>query len=72
MTAGAVPAPERGIDVQVVEAGPDGRRLAELAADVDAGLLTLRLAATFPLAEAAAAHRRRAEGGLRGGVVLLP
>lgn len=50
----------------------DGPRLAELSALADAGRLTPRVAATLPLAEVAAAHRRVAAGGLRGRIVLQP
>ncbi len=50
----------------------DGPALAELAALADAGQLTPRVAATLPLEEVAAAHRRVAEGGLRGRIVLIP
>lgn len=64
------PPPIRGTRVYVQEVFADGARLAELAAMVDAGLLTLRVAARYPLAEARAAHARFAAGGLRGRVVL--
>jgi NADPH:quinone reductase-like Zn-dependent oxidoreductase len=50
----------------------DGARLAELAALVDAGRLTLRVADTLPLTDAAAAHERLAAGGVRGRLVLVP
>jgi NADPH2:quinone reductase len=69
-TAPAVPAAERGIEVRRVETVPDGTRLAELAADLAAGRLTARVAATFPLARAAEAHRRAGTRGQRGKVVL--
>ncbi|MDX6315879.1 MAG: hypothetical protein QOF44_5343, partial [Streptomyces sp.] len=36
------------------------------------GALTLRVARTYPLEEAAQAHGRLAEGGLRGRLVLTP
>ena len=47
-------------------------RLGELAALVDAGRLTLRVAGTYPLADVAAAQERLAAGGLRGRLVLEP
>jgi NADPH:quinone reductase-like Zn-dependent oxidoreductase len=50
----------------------DGARLAELVGLVEAGTLTLRVAETFPLEKAAAAHQRLTEGPLRGRLVLLP
>ncbi|MFJ5213595.1 NADP-dependent oxidoreductase [Streptomyces sp. NPDC088354] len=69
---GAVPAAERGIRVAAVQVRPDGARLAELVALADRGVLTTRVADTYPLADAAKAHARLAEGGLRGRLVLVP
>jgi NADPH:quinone reductase len=46
--------------------------VAAAAALAEAGRLTLRVAATYPLEEAAAAHERLARGGLRGRLVLVP
>ncbi|MEU6340120.1 NADP-dependent oxidoreductase [Streptomyces sp. NPDC046977] len=68
----AVPAAGHGIRVAAVQVRPDGARLAELAALVDRGVLTTRVADTYPLEEAAKAHARLAEGGLRGRLVLVP
>ncbi|WP_329208541.1 NADP-dependent oxidoreductase [Streptomyces sp. NBC_00683] len=62
----------RGIRVQVVEVAADGNRLAELVKLVDAGVLTPRVARTYPLEEATDAYRRLAEGGVRGRLVLVP
>ncbi|NES15729.1 MULTISPECIES: NADP-dependent oxidoreductase [Micromonospora] len=62
----------RGTRVVVQEVYADGARLAELAALVDAGRLTLRVADVLPLAEVATAHERLAAGGLRGRLVLVP
>ncbi len=62
----------RGVRALVVEVRADGARLAELGALVDAGALTLRVAETYGLDDAAAAHARLAEGGVRGRVVLVP
>lgn len=67
----AEPAPVRGIRVGTAHAHADAAQLADLVKLVEAGRLTLRTAATYPLAEAAAAHRRLAEGGLRGRLVLV-
>ncbi|QKG23919.1 NADP-dependent oxidoreductase [Actinomadura verrucosospora] len=66
----AVPVPLRGIAVHNVWIKADGARLEELSALVDAGRLTLRVAGTFPLAEAVKAHERLEAGGLRGRLVL--
>lgn len=50
----------------------DGPQLATLSALASAGRLTLRVAGTLPLEEAAQAHARLEAGGLRGKLVLLP
>ena len=62
----------RGTRVVVQEVSADGARLAELSALVDAGALTLRVAKTFRLREAVAAHELAEAGGSRGRVVLMP
>lgn len=49
---------------------PDGARLRELAAVIDAGNLTVEIADVLPLAEAAEAHRRSESGRTRGKLVL--
>ncbi|MFI6490519.1 NADP-dependent oxidoreductase [Streptomyces sp. NPDC050564] len=69
---GAHPASVRGVRTGSVEVAADGARLAELAALVDQGVLTLRVAETYALDAAAKAHARLAEGGLRGRLVLQP
>ncbi|WP_406443318.1 NADP-dependent oxidoreductase [Streptomyces sp. NBC_01613] len=68
----AAPASVRGVRTGAVEVSADGARLAELAALVDEGVLTLRVAETYALDEAAKAHARLAEGGVRGRLVLVP
>ncbi|MDX3733409.1 NADP-dependent oxidoreductase [Streptomyces caniscabiei] len=50
----------------------DAGRLAKLAAYAGAGLISLRVAKTYPLERIADAHRALAEGGLRGRIVLVP
>jgi NADPH:quinone reductase-like Zn-dependent oxidoreductase len=64
---------ERGIRVHPVMVRDhlhDGVALARLVELVVAGRLTLRVAATYPAAEAADAHRRLEAGGTRGRLVL--
>jgi len=68
----SLPAPGRGIRRRVVLSAGDGARLSTLADHAAAGRLTLRVAQTYPLAEARRAHQRLAAGGLRGKIVLLP
>jgi NADPH:quinone reductase-like Zn-dependent oxidoreductase len=48
----------------------EASKLDELREAVEKGVLTLRVAATFPAAEAAEAHRRLEAGGVRGRLVL--
>ncbi|MEU9441948.1 NADP-dependent oxidoreductase [Streptomyces sp. NPDC048304] len=69
---GALPEAERGVRTANVWVRPDGARLAELVRLVDEGVLTLRVAETYALQEAAKAHARLAEGGLRGRLVIVP
>ncbi|WP_433791356.1 NADP-dependent oxidoreductase [Actinoplanes sp. CA-252034] len=66
------PEPVRGIRTFALEVLPDGARLARLVSLVDSGDLPLRVAGVHTFADAAAAHTRLAEGGVRGGVVLVP
>ncbi|MQY20431.1 NADP-dependent oxidoreductase [Nocardia macrotermitis] len=64
---------ERGIDVHyvmVLDRVHDSAGLAELSRLASVGVLTLRVAQTFPATEAAEAHRRLEAGGLRGRIVL--
>lgn len=72
LVAPFAPPPLRATRVVVQEVFADGARLAELAALVDAGQLTLRVAQALPLADVAVAHQRLADGGQRGRLVLLP
>jgi NADPH2:quinone reductase len=60
------------VTVTVIDVQPDGHRLAELRAAVDAGALTPRLVHAYPFAQVAEAHRRQAKGGIRGRLVLVP
>ncbi|MEU2033222.1 NADP-dependent oxidoreductase [Nocardia amamiensis] len=68
----ATPVPLRGIDVRTVLVRADRRQLDDLVTRVDTGRLTLRVAETYPLTAADAAHKRLAAGGVRGRLVLLP
>jgi NADPH:quinone reductase len=64
---------DRGISavfVNVRERVTDHDAIVRLGQQVSSGLLAMRVAATFPAEEAAAAHRRFAEGGLRGRLIL--
>ena len=50
----------------------DPERLAKLAAYAGTGLVSLRVAKTYPLDQVADAHRELAAGGLRGRIILVP
>jgi len=67
-----LPAPERGVAVRHTAAGPEPTRLARLSALAEVGVLTPRVARTYPLSQAAEAHAQLARGGLRGRIVLVP
>ncbi|ANP48726.1 NADPH:quinone reductase-like Zn-dependent oxidoreductase [Streptomyces griseochromogenes] len=69
---GRQPASVRGVRTTSVQVGADGARLAELVRLVDEGVLSLRVAETYGLADAAKAHARLAAGGVRGRLVLVP
>lgn len=62
----------RGVRQQLVLVQLNQPMLAELVADVAAGRLRTRVAATVPLSQAAAAHRMLESGGVRGKIVLIP
>ncbi|MEU0334013.1 NADP-dependent oxidoreductase [Streptomyces sp. NPDC006193] len=69
---GAHPEPVRGVRTGAVAVTADGAQLAELVRLVDAGVLTLRVAETYPLEKAAEAHARLDGGGVRGRLVIVP
>ncbi|MFE9189559.1 NADP-dependent oxidoreductase [Micromonospora sp. NPDC007208] len=66
------PEPVRGIRTLALEVLPDGTRLGELVKLVTSGDIPLRVADVYPFADAATAHERLAQGGVRGGVVIVP
>ncbi len=72
VTDPAEPAAERGITVQTVHVRSNRPQLISLVESVDRGALTLRVAEVYPLADLATAHKRLAEGGVRGRLVVTP
>ncbi|MEC3953458.1 NADP-dependent oxidoreductase [Nocardia sp. CDC153] len=72
VVGGAEPVGLRGIRVANTWIRADGPRLTALAALIDAGRLTPRVAETLPLEQVPDAHRRLAAGSLRGRQVLVP
>ena len=67
---GHAEAAERGITVSATQVRSNGAQLAELAELLEAGTLRAAIDSTFPLAEAAQAHARAAEGHIQGKIVL--
>lgn len=67
---GDPPTPERGITVADIYVRGDGARLAELVAALADETLSLHVAATLPLAEAATALRDAVTGRSKGANVL--
>ncbi|MGI3780701.1 MAG: NADP-dependent oxidoreductase, partial [Janthinobacterium lividum] len=63
-------AAERDITVSGTQVLSDGSQLAELGRLLQAGDVQVALDSTFPLADAAAAHERAAQGHLQGKIVL--
>ena len=72
LNAARIPPPDPAVRTGAVEVSADGARLAELVRLVDEGVLTLRVAETYALDDAAKAHARLDEGGVRGRLVLVP
>ncbi|WP_041832271.1 NADP-dependent oxidoreductase [Actinoplanes sp. N902-109] len=66
----AAAAAAAGVRATGILVEPDGPALASIATLIEQGAITVEVAATFPLAEAAAAHRTLEEGHTRGKVVL--
>lgn len=66
------PPAQRGIQVSALQVQANGGQLAELVALTEQGKLTLRVAQTYPIRDAAAAHARLEKGGVRGRLVLTP
>jgi NADPH:quinone reductase len=66
----AVPDAARGIYPNTVQVQPDGPSLAQLAARVTDGELTIRVAETLPLQDFKRGYERLAQGGVRGKIVL--
>jgi NADPH:quinone reductase-like Zn-dependent oxidoreductase len=68
---GDPPPPERGVQVTDVYVRADGPRLAALVDTLAQGRLSLHLAATRPLAEAATALQDAVAGRASGAIVLM-
>jgi NADPH:quinone reductase len=65
-----VPSAERGISAQAVQVQPDAAALGPLAEQAATGGLTVRVAATVPLAEFRRGYDLLARGGVRGKIVV--
>jgi NADPH:quinone reductase len=66
-----VPSAERGISAQAIQVQPDAAALGPLAEQAAAGDLTVRVAATVPVAEFRRGYDLLARGGVRGKVVIV-
>ena len=64
--------PDRGITPFVHQVAPDTDRLNTLLSLAAQGVLSTAIEYSYPLDDAAEAHRRQAAGGLKGRVILLP
>jgi NADPH2:quinone reductase len=64
--------PERGIDHAVATVETNTPELERLLMAAARGELTTAIECTYPLSEAAQAHRRQAQGGLNGKLILVP
>ncbi|MCX5561147.1 NADP-dependent oxidoreductase [Streptomyces sp. NBC_00038] len=67
-----LPAAQRGVVVRHTTAGPEATRFSYLSALAEVGVLTPRVAQTYPLSQAAEAHAQLARGSRRGRIVLVP
>lgn len=63
---------ERGILVEQLTVHPDATMLSSLLEAAAHGALTTEIERTYPLAQAAEAHRRQDRGGLHGKLLLIP
>ena len=66
-----LPDPERGIDVGRVGVKADADGLAQILALAESGAITTRVAATFTVADAAAAYRAASDGSRGRGKIVL-
>lgn len=72
LVGGTAPPALRGIRLTQVFVEARSAELAELVGLVESGVLSTRVAETFPLDDAPAAYARLAKGGVRGRIVLTP
>lgn len=72
VVAGGAPPALRGITVHTVCIDATTGGLADVVALVASGVLSTRVAGTYPLDDAVTAYTRLAKGGVRGRVVLVP
>ncbi|MER7542026.1 NADP-dependent oxidoreductase [Spirillospora sp. NPDC127506] len=66
------PEPVRDIRTFAMDVAPDGSRLGDLVKRAENGEIPLRVAEVHSFADAAAAHDRLAQGGVRGAVAVIP
>lgn len=69
--AGHQEAARRGITVSSTQVRSSGRQLEEAGRLLESGALRVVTDSTYPLSDAAAAHKRAAQGGIQGKIVLI-
>lgn len=69
--AGHQEAARRGITVSSTQVRSSGKQLEEAGRLLESGALRVVTDSIYPLSEAAAAHRRAAQGGIQGKIVLI-
>lgn len=72
VVAGPPPTQLRGISVFPLFVDANRQDLSELVRLVEAGVISTRVAGTYPLSDATTAYQRLAKGGVRGRLVLVP
>jgi len=70
--AGPRPPHVRGITVEQIFVNANSAELTQLTELAEAGVISTRVAETYPLQDAATAYERLAKGGVRGRLVLAP
>ncbi|SEM40048.1 NADPH:quinone reductase [Luteibacter sp. UNCMF331Sha3.1] len=69
--AGAAEAEQRGLTVSATQVRSNGAQLRELASLLDSGAIRVVIDGSWPLADAAKAHERAAQGHIQGKLVLI-
>lgn len=68
---GGPEATQRGVKVSTTQVRSNGAQLARIASLLNSGAIRVAIDSSFPLTEAAEAHKRAAKGHIRGKIVLV-